>query len=450
MQQGTSRGGFSGKFGVFVAAVGSAVGLGNLWRFPYLVGENGGAAFIILYICFMAAFCLPVLIAEFVIGRRANRDVMGVFEVLAPRTPWKGIGVLGLAAALVILGFFCVIGGWTLAYTVNSLFPSLLAQPEATYTNAFQTLVESPVQPLFWTLLFIVMTALVVTGGVKNGIEKSCKILMPLLFVIVIILAIRALTLDTEMKGLKFLLQPDFSKVNGNTFLAALGQSFFSLSIGMGAMITYGSYTPKSTDITKTSAWVMSTDVVFSIIASLAVIPAVFAFGIAPGQGTGLVFITFPEIFSQLPFGNILSVIFFVLLAIAALTSAISLLEVLVAYLVDARGMSRRKAVTLMSLVACVLSVLASLSFGLLSPVKIFGKNFFESFDALSANILLPLGGFFICLFVGWYMKPADVRDELTNGGTIRVPFFNALLFVLRYVAPIAILLIFASSMGWL
>jgi len=450
MQQGTSRGSFSGKFGVFIAAVGSAVGLGNLWRFPYLVGENGGSAFIIIYICLMLAFCLPVLIAEFVIGRRANRDVMGAFDVLAPRTPWKGIGAMGLIAALVILGFYSVIGGWTLAYISNSFLPSFFSSAEISYANAFQSLVESPIQPLVWTLLFIVMTALIVTGGIKNGIEKSCKILMPLLFLMVIILAVRALTLDTEMKGLKFLFQPDFSKVNGDMFLAALGQSFFSLSIGMGAMITYGSYIPKNTNIAKTSTWVMSTDILFSIVASLAVLPAVFAFGIAPGEGAGLVFITFPEIFSQLPFGNILSIIFFVLLAIAAITSAISLLEVLVAYLVDARGMSRRKAVCLMTAATCVLSILASLSFGLLSPMKIFGKNFFELSDAFSANILLPLGGLFICLFVGWYMKPADVRDELTNGGTIRVPLFNTILFMLRYAAPIAILLIFASSMGWL
>jgi len=449
MQQGTTRDGFSSKFGVLVAAAGSAVGLGNLWRFPYMVGENGGSAFIIIYILLMVVLCMPVMVAEFMVGRRAKRDVMGAFDVLAPRTPWKGIGVLGLTAALVILGFYCVVGGWTLAYMSNSVVPSFLSQTE-TYANSFQNLIAAPVQPLLWCFLFILLTALVVIGGVKNGIERYSKILMPVLFVMVMVLAVRALTLDTEMKGLKFLFQPDFSKVNGNTFLAALGQAFFSMSIGMGAMITYGSYIPKNSNLVKTSYGVMSTDLLFSLLAGLAVIPAVFAFGISPSEGPGLVFVTFPEIFSKLPLGNILSLIFFVLLGIAALTSSISLFEVLVAYLVDARRLSRRKAVGLVTCIVCVLGTLASLSMGTLKHLTIFGKNFFDCCDSLSANILLPLGGLFICLFVGWYMKPADVRDELTNGGTIRVPLFNAILFILRYATPIAILMIFASGMGWI
>ncbi len=450
MQQGNSRDGFASKFGVLVAAAGSAVGLGNLWRFPYMVGENGGSAFILVYIFFMVVLCMPVMIAEFVIGRRSGRDVVGAFDVLAPRTAWKSIGVLGVIAALIILGFYCVVGGWTLAYIANSFMPSFLTQTETGYAGTFHHLMASPIQPLIWCLFFILLTALVVIGGVKNGIERYSKILMPMLFVMVIVLAVRALTLDTEMKGLKFLFHPDFSKLNGDVLLAALGQAFFSLSIGMGAMITYGSYIPKSGNLMKTSWWVMSTDVIFALLASLAVIPAVFAFNISPGQGPGLVFITFPEIFSKMPLGNVLSVIFFILLAVAALTSAISLFEVLVAYLVDARRFSRRKAVVVVASVVCIMGVLASLSLGVLSSITVIGRNFFSCCEDLSSNIMLPVGGLLIALFVGWYMKPADVRNELSNNGTLRVPLFNAVLFILRYATPIAILLIFASSVGWI
>ncbi|MDR2963337.1 MAG: sodium-dependent transporter [Bacteroidales bacterium] len=450
MQQKITRDGFASKFGVLVAAAGSAVGLGNLWRFPYMVGENGGSAFLLIYLFFMIVLCLPVLIAEFVIGRRAQRDVIDAFNVLAPRSAWKGIGIAGLCAALVILGFYCVVGGWTLAYIGKSIFSLPTTLPGDYYAGTFTSLITSPVQPLVWCALFIALNAFVVSSGVKNGIERYSKILMPILFVMIVVLAIRAITLDSDMKGLRFLFQPDFSKVTGATFLAALGQAFFSLSIGMGAMITYGSYIPKDSHLVKTSIGVMSTDMLFSLLAGLAVIPAVFAFGISPAQGPGLVFVIFPEIFSKMPMGYVLEILFFTLLAIAALTSSISLFEVLVAWLVDAKKLSRRVAMACVTVVVGVLSILASLSLGMLPNISLFGKNLFNFFDSFSSNILLPLGGLFICLFVGWRMKPADVRDELTNSGNIRLPLFGCFRFILRYITPIAIAVIFASGMGWL
>ncbi len=438
----SSRDGFASKFGVLVAAAGSAVGLGNLWRFPYMVAENGGAAFIIIYILFMVVLCLPVMLAEFVIGRRSRRDAVGAFDVLAPRTPWKTIGVMGVIASFVILAFYCVVGGWTLSYIFNSFSPSFLTHTEADYANLFHALVASPLQPVLWALLFILFTALVVAGGVKNGIERYSKILMPMLFVIVVLLAVRSLTLDTEMKGLRYLFTPDFSKVTPDVVLGALGQAFFSLSIGMGCMITYGSYVPKSNNLLTTSWSVMGTDLLFALLSSLAVIPAVFAFGIPPGEGPGLVFVTFPEIFAKLPLGNLLSIVFFVLLAIAALTSSISLFEVITAYLVDARRFSRRKAVWLVGIAIGVIGSIASLSQGILSSFTLLGRNFFSMCEDLSSNIMLPVGGILISLFVGWYMKPADVKDELSNDGALRVGLFNVVLFILRYLAPAAILVI--------
>jgi len=434
-----SRDGFSSKFGVLMAAAGSAVGLGNLWRFPNMVAENGGAAFIIIYILLMVAICLPVMLAEFVVGRRAQRDAVGAFDVLAPRTPWKSIGIMGVLASFVILAFYCVVGGWSLAYIFKSFFPSFFVpSSDGTYAYAdtFEALQTSPVAPVLWGLLFVAITALVVAGGIKNGIERYSKILMPLLFVMVIVLAVRSLLLDTKMEGLHYLFSPDFGKVTPDTVLSALGQAFFSLSIGMGCMITYGAYVPKSNNLMKTSLGVTGTDFTFALLASLAVIPAMAAFGILGTEGEnyagpGLVFITFPEIFAEFPLSNLLAIIFFVLLLIAALTSSISLFEVIVAYLKNTLRFSRRKVVLLVGGCIAVVSTLAALS-----------QFFFKACDYLSANIMLPVGGILISLFVGWYMKPAHVKDELSNGGTIRVPLMNVLLFILRFLAPAAILAI--------
>ncbi len=448
MTQQSNRDGFSSKFGVLVAAAGSAVGLGNLWRFPYLVGQHGGAAFILIYVFFLLVICLPILLSEFTIGRRSGRNAIGAFEVLAPRTAWKSIGIVGVLTSFIILGFYSVVGGWTVAYIAKSFSPDFLHRLPGAFRDVFNGLTAAPVEPALWSIGFILLTAMVVAGGIKNGIERYSKILMPLLFVIVTVLAVRSLTLDTEMQGVRFLFAPDFSKITADAVLAALGQAFFSLSLGMGCMITYGSYIQKSNNLVKTSFQVMGTDLLFAMLAGLAVIPAVFAFGIAPGQGPGLVFVTFPEIFAQLPLGNILSIIFFILLAIAALTSSISLFEVIVAYLVDEKRLRRLFAVTLVATAVGAIAVLASLSEGVLSGLTVGGKNFFNLCDYLSSNILLPSGGILIALFVGWYMRPADVKDELTNGGALRLPLFKTLLFLLRFLSPAAILLVLLYSLG--
>lgn len=448
----TKRENFGSRFGVLVAVAGSAVGLGNLWRFPYLVGTNGGAAFIIVYLIFVVLLCLPIMLSEFVIGRRGQSNVFGAVKKIAPKSGWLSIGVISVAASIFILAFYSVVGGWTLDYIVKSFSPTFLTADGGNLTEQFNSFSTSTFLPLFMTILFLVISALIVAAGVKNGIEKYSKILMPLLFVLVILLGIRSMTLPGSAEGLRFLFNPDFSKINSQVILAALGQAFFSLSLGMGCMITYGSYINKKENLFKISFLGASADVGFAILAGLAVMPAVFAFGISPGEGPSLVFITLPQVFAQLPFGQIISFFFFFLLLIAALTSSISLFEVVVAYFSEELKMKRKTAVAITLLITVTLGSLSSLSQGALADVTIFGKNFFDFFDYTSSNVLLPIGGLVIVLFVGWRMKKEDVFAELSNEGAINIKksIFGFLMFIIKIIAPIAIAIVLLSSIGLL
>lgn len=434
---------FSGFFGVLVAAVGSAVGLGNLWRFPYLVGQNGGAAFILIYLAFVMIICLPIIISEFIIGRRSRANTVKAFQILAPNTPWSFIGVVGVLASFCIMAFYTVVGGWTLDYLFRSLI-HLFSKPDiSSLESQFTNLVTSPVRPILWTVVFMIFNAFIVMCGIKKGIEKYSKIMMPVLFLMIVILMIQSFTLPGAAKGVEFLVKPDFSKINTQVVLAALGQAFFSLSLGMGCMITYGSYIPSRENLSKLSFTTAISDTLFAILAGLAIMPAVFAFGISPQEGPGLVFIVLPRIFAQIPLGNLFAVIFFIILFIAAITSVISLLEVITAYVTERLKMKRTIAVLLISLMVTVCASFSSLSQGVLKEVKLFGRTIFDFFDHLSANILLPLGGLFIVLFVGWYMKKSQVYDEFTNQGTLKGTLFGAFYFIIRYVAPVAIAAVF-------
>lgn len=448
----TKREGFSNRFGVLVAVAGSAVGLGNLWRFPYMVGTNGGAAFIILYLIFVILLCLPIMISEFVIGRRGQSNAVGSVRNLlnGKKSGWQSIGIISVIASLCILAFYSVVGGWTIDYIFRSFSSSFLSADSGEMMAQFSAFSSTTWLPLIMTLLFLVISAVIVAAGVKNGIEKYSKVLMPLLFVLVILLAIRSLTLPGAAEGVRFLLKPDFSKITGQSMLAALGQAFFSLSLGMGCMITYGSYINKKENLFKISLMSAGADTGFALLAGFAVMPAVFAFGISPGQGPSLVFITLPQVFAQLPFGQIISAAFFFLLLIAALTSSISLFEVVVAYLSEEKKMKRITAVIITFLIVALFGTLSSLSQGVLSEVKLFGKNIFEIFDYASSNILLPLGGLLIVLFVGWKMSRKDVLDELSNEGTISIKsqIFSFLIFTIKFLAPIAIILVLLSSLG--
>ena len=434
---------FSGFFGVLVATVGSAVGLGNLWRFPYLVGQNGGAAFILIYLAFVLIICMPIIVSEFIIGRRTQANTVKAFQILAPGTPWSLVGVMGVIAALAILAFYTVVGGWTFDYLVRSVM-YIFSKPDVTsLEQQFTQMVTSPVRPIVWTVLFMGVNAFIVMCGIKKGIEKYSRIMMPVLFLMVLILVARSLTLEGASAGLQFLFKPDFSKINTKVVLAALGQAFFSLSLGMGCLITYGSYIPKNENLNKLAFTTGIADMLFAVLAGLAIMPAVFAFGVSPEEGPGLVFIVLPRIFAQIPLGNVFAVLFFAILLIAAITSVISLMEVVTAYVTERFKMKRKVAVALISVFVTVCASFSSLSQGVLAHVKIFGKSIFDFFDHLSANILLPLGGFFIVIFMGWYLKKEVVYDEYTNKGTLKGTLFSMSYFILRYVAPVAIAAVF-------
>lgn len=445
-----NRDGFGSRFGVLVAVAGSAVGLGNLWRFPYLVGNNGGAAFIIIYLLFVILLCLPIMFSEFIIGRRTQANVFGAINKLAPKSPFIIIGIISVAASISIMSFYSVVGGWTLEYIFKSFSPQFLTADSANLATQFSGFSSASFMPVVMHLLFLGLSALIVVAGIKNGIEKYSKILMPALFVLVLLLAVRSVTLDGAGAGIKFLFYPDFSKITGETLLAALGQAFFSLSLGMGCIITYGSYVNKKENLFNISLMTAAADTGFAILAGLAVMPAVFAFGIPPGQGPSLVFITLPQIFAQLPFGNLFSVAFFFILFIAAITSAISLLEVIVAYFTEELKLSRKAAVIIAFTIIGTFGTLSSLSNGVLKDVTIFGKTFFDLFDYASSNILLPVGGLLVVLFVGWRMKRADVLDELSSGGAVAVKsfVFRWVMLIIKFVAPIAITIVLLNSIG--
>lgn len=443
------RDSFGSGFGVLVAMAGSAVGLGNLWRFPYLVGTNGGAAFIIIYLAFVLLLALPIMYSEFIIGRRSQANVFGAYRVLAPGTKWCNTGYIYVLGSLAIISFYCVVGGWTMAYLWKAVTFKFSVADTAVLGDIFNRTVTSNTEPLVFMLIFLFATALIVMAGIKEGIERYTKVMMPLLFVIVVVVAVRSLTLPDASAGLEFLFRPDFSKVTSKTFLDALGQAFFSLSIGCGTIMTYGSYVNRRENIVGLSAQTAITDTLFAIIAGLAIMPAVFSFGISPAEGPGLVFVTLPFIFAQIPFGAFLAILFFFMLFIAAITSSISQLEVIVSYLKEEFSMSRKVAITSSLVVIVTFGVLCSLSQGTLSDVKILGYNFFDFFDKTSANILLPLGGFFAVIFVGWKMKKQDVEDELTSGGLhkLRPAFLNFIYYSIKYLAPVVVAIVLISGL---
>jgi len=442
------RDGFGSKFGILAAAAGSAIGLGNIWRFPYITGENGGAAFLLIYLFFVLLIGVPVMLSEFTIGRRAQRNPIGAFLKLAPKKLWFLVGVAGVAAAFMILAFYSTVAGWTLHYTYLSIINAFDGKSSTDLTTMFTQFHSGNYLPLFWQVLFMILTAGIVIAGVKDGIEKYTKILMPLLFVILIVLDIRAVTLKGAGEGLSFLFSPDFSKITSATVLEALGQAFFSLSLGMGTMITYGSYIGKKENLQSTALEVSIADTLVAVLAGVAIFPAVFAFKIEPSAGPGLVFMTLPGIFEQMPGGYIFGLLFFLLLVVAALTSSISVLEVVVAYVSEELKFSRKKATLFASLGIMVLGVMATLSFGAMKDFHLFGKNTFDLLDFSSANIMLPLGGFFIVLFVGWKLGKKNVLDELSNSGKLQVYLFNTFLFIVKFIAPIAIALVFMNGIG--
>lgn len=444
MAQNAEREQWGSKIGFILAAAGSAVGLGNIWRFPYITGQYGGAAFVVVYMALVIIIGSSVMLAEMAIGRKAQLNAVGSFQKLAGGL-WPIVGWMGIVSGFTILSFYGVIGGWTIKYFFHS-FTGLMAESAAGKAgDVFGAFVSNPTMVIAYQAVFMITTVWVVYKGVGEGIEKYCKFLMPALFLILFVLIARSVTLEGATKGLDFYLKPDFSKITGTTIAAALGQAFFSLSLGMGCMITYGSYVDKQTTLPSSAVQICVIDTMVAFLAGLVIFPAVFAFGVDAGAGPGLTFVTLPSVFAMMPGAMIWSALFFLLLYIAALTSAISLLEVVSAYFID-RGWSRPKAAIIMGFLIFALGVPCATS--LSGAPKVYGKDFLDAMDFLSSNVLLPLGGVFISLFVGWFWT-ADARKEVTNEGTHSFGLMEIWIWICRVVAPAAILYIFYTGLKW-
>lgn len=437
---------FATKLGIIATTVGSAVGLGNIWRFPYEAGMNGGGAFLIIYILCVLVLGIPVMCAEFIIGRRSKTDTVDAYRKLAPGSRWHYIGYLGILASVLILGYYMVISGWTLEYLFRALTGDLTGKTAAEFKAEQTAFIQSDFRPLLWTYIFLFINYLILSRGVQKGIEKMSNILMPLLFVILIVFCVRSLMLPGSDKGLAFFLHPDFSKITPQVIIRAMGQAFFSLSLGMGILVTYSSYFNTKTHLIKTASTVAILDTTVAILAGVIIFPAVFSYGLDPVAGPDLVFVTLPNIFNQMPISMLWSGLFFLLLTVAALTSTVSLFEVAVAFLINYMHMNRKKATRVMLLVVALLSTICSLSIGSWSHVRLFGKTIFDACDYFSAIILLPVSGLLISIFVGWVLKRNISREELTNRNKLHEPLFSAIFFCIKYIAPIIIILIFLSG----
>ncbi|MEG2613928.1 MAG: sodium-dependent transporter [Alistipes sp.] len=444
---GNNRATLGGKLSAVLVAAGSSVGLGNIWRFPYVAGDNGGGAFLLIYILCVVLLGLPIMLAEFAVGRSTRLNAVGAYHTLDKR--WRLLGYNSILTVVVILGFYFVVSGWTLEYTFQSLTGGLAdyATPDE-YRTFFDTFTRNPWRPVLYTCLFVLATHAVIALGVQRGIERSSKILMPLLLLLLTGLAVHSVMMPNAGAGLRFLFEPDFSKVTATTVLVALGQAFFSLSVGQGSMVTYASYFKRDTNLRHTAVNVTLLDTLVAILAGVVIFPAVFSAGIAPTSGPSLVFITLPSIFNDMAWGMVLSTLFFVLLMVAALTSTISLHEVITAYLHEEWRLARRTAAWITTLGTAALASLASLSLGVLNGYKIFGLNLFDALDFTSANILLPIGGLFTSLFVGWRMRRKAFDAEFTNDGTLPFRIRPILIFLLRWVCPAVLLLVFLDNLG--
>lgn len=431
---------FGSKLGMVAAAAGSAVGLGNIWRFPSETADGGGAIFLLVYLGCILFFGVPLMIAEFTVGRASKVNAAGAFPKLSPGTQWKWVGRLGVLTGFVILSFYMVVCGWTVEYFIQSVTGKLKHVTD--FSENFNTLMANSPKQIGLMVMFVFLTAYFIFSGVQKGIERSAKVMMPILFLLLIVLAVRSMTLDGAKAGINFLFKPDFKEVKSTVFIDAVGQAFFSLSLGMGCMLTYASYFKKDTNLTKTAVQVSFLDTLVALLSGMVIFPSAFALTTSPDTivsdlvagGPGLLFITVPELLNQMHGSMIWSSMFFLLLAIAALTSTISLMEVVTVYIHEERKMSRKKALIFVLIGVLVLGTIAAIS-----------SSFFNILDLASAKIMLPLGGLFISLFVGWHLDKKLVYAQLTNDGKIKigVKFLKAYSFILKFLAPIAILLIF-------
>lgn len=443
-----SRATFKSKIGIIMAAVGSAVGLGNIWRFPYEAGQNGGGAFLLVYLICVFVLGIPTLLAEMTLGRMAKTNSVGAFRRITKHPIFGRIGYLGVLSCLLILGFYTVVAGWTFQYMWESVSGGIMGLSSEQFTQSFVKFSTSPFQPIFWTVLMLVFTHLIIIGGVQKGIERASKMMMPLLFILLVVLCVNSLMLDGARDGLTFLFKPDFKAIDSSVILSAMGQAFFSLSLGAGVMITYASYFEDDINMPRTATTVALLDTSVALLAGVMIFPAVFTFGIEPTQGPNLVFVTLPNIFAQLPLGSVWSFIFFLLLALASITSLISLHQVVTAYVEEEFKMSNRKAALVVTLTTTVLTVFASLSLGVMNDVRIFGMCLFDLLDYVTAKIMMPLGSLLLCVFMGWRLEKATLISELTNRHTLRWSMIKAFVIVLKYIVPILVTMVFVNELG--
>ena len=447
----TERGNFGSKLGIVLATAGSAVGLGNIWRFPYMTGQNGGAAFLLMYVACILLLGVPGMISEFIVGRNAQTNAASAYDKLSKGRPWKLVGHLGILTSTIILGFYAVVAGWCLQYLFASI--SGQVQGDAQYVQQyFVDFSSSAWKPVVYGLLFILITHLIVVRGVQHGIEKASKLLMPILLILLIVLVVASCMLPGAVEGIKFLLKPDFSKLSSDVMLEALGQAFFSLSLGTACLCTYASYFSRDTNLLNSAGQIALLDSLIALLAGLLIFPAAAAVGISADSGPSLIFITLPNVFQQafgsLPVvGYVVSIMFYALLVFAALTSTISMHEIGTAFFTEEFHMPRKYAAWVLTIVASVLCLLCSWSVGAFD-IKVLGLSLMDFCDQLTANFMLPLGGMLACLYVGWYIPRQVVHDEFTNYGQLNQNFYRIYLFAVRYVCPVCITLVFLHQLG--
>ena len=439
---------FGSTFGTVAVVGGSVIGLGNIWRFPYIAGENGGAAFILIYICVALLISVPIMLTEFTIGRAAQVNSMRAYQKVSGRRRWQGIGYLGIATAFTILSFYSVIAGWGLEFIKESVIGEFMSMDSGQIKANFDAFIATGWRPILWTTLFVIATAFIVGTGVEKGIERFNKYAMPLMFLILVIMAVNSVTLSGFQEGATFLLKPDFSKVTVRTVLTAMGQSFFSLSLGMGIMVTYGSYIRKGRNMFGIAGTVTIADSCIAILSGLAIFPAVFSFGINPTSGPDLVFLTLPNIFAQMAGGQIFSVMFFVLLFAAAITSSVSLLEVVVAWVHEEFKLKRRVATAVAGAGAMGLAMLCCLSQMPGSSLSIGGLDLLNFFDKATSLYMIPIGGLLVVIFAGWVVSKNLMRKEMTTHGRYGVELFKLIYPLIKFVIPVIIAVLFLNELG--
>ena len=448
----SDRGNFGTKIGVILATAGSAVGLGNIWRFPYMTGQDGGAAFILIYFVCVLLLGIPGMVSEFIVGRHGASNAATAYRKLSGRGPWGIIGYMGVFTSMIILGFYAVVAGWCLQYLYAAIVGEISGNADYV-AEYFRTFSSNPVKPTLWTVGFILITHWVVVHGIRNGIERASNLLMPTLFVLLVVIVIASCSLPGATKGIDFLFKPDFSKVDHNVMLDALGQAFFSLSLGTACLCTYASYFSRQTNLAKSATQIALIDSLIAILAGLMIFPAAFSVGVNPDSGPSLIFTTLPNVFQQAfgvvpAVGYVIGILFYALLALAALTSTISMHEIGTAFFFEELKITRRRGAWIETLVCCTIGIVCSLSCGAVEGLTLFGKSVLDCCDYLTAQILLPLGAFLTCLFIGWFAPRNIVKDEFTNWGTLCGTFFRVYLFAVRFICPIAILAIFLHQFG--